>query len=152
MQGYYVSRYFRSGGSVIQKFVPVWIDVVGSRPVLETINERLAQIAKDGDVKSFFRVHNEFHELFIKAAGNDKLYDMINQLVMKFKRLRLASLSQPGRMEISVEEHRNMIRAFKEHDGERADSLVRHAATIGAEVLIQSMIQTDTSPEERVSR
>lgn len=118
---------------------------------LETINERLAQIAKDGDVKSFFRVHNEFHELFIKAAGNDKLYDMINQLVMKFKRLRLASLSQPGRMEISVEEHRNMIQAFKEHDGERADSLVRHAATIGAEVLIQSMIQTDTSPEERVS-
>jgi len=44
-----------------------------------------------------------------------------------------------------------MIRAFKEHDGERADSLVRHTATIGAEVLIQSMIQTDTSPEERVS-
>ena len=68
---------------------------------------------------------------------------MINQLVMKFKRLRLASLSQPGRMEISVEEHRNMIQAFRNHDGERADSLVRHAATIGAEVLIQSMAQAD---------
>lgn len=27
---------------------------------LEAINERLAQIAKDGDVKTFFRVHNEF--------------------------------------------------------------------------------------------
>lgn len=110
---------------------------------LEAINTRLAQIAKDGDVKSFFRVHNEFHELFIKAAGNEKLYDMINQLVMKFKRLRLASLSVPGRMEISVEEHRNMIQAFKEHDGERADSLVRHAATIGADVLIQSMSQQE---------
>ena len=112
---------------------------------LETINERLAQIAKDGDVKSFFRVHNEFHELFIKAAGNDKLYDMINQLVMKFKRLRLASLSQPGRMEISVEEHRNMIEAFRNHDGKRADSLVRHAATIGAGVLIQSMSEAETA-------
>jgi len=110
---------------------------------LETINQRLAQLAKDGDVKTFFRVHNEFHEVFIKAAGNEKLYDMINQLVMKFKRLRLASLSQPGRMEISVEEHRNMIRAFREHDGDRADSLVRHAATIGADVLIQSMVQSD---------
>nr|NIP50363.1 FCD domain-containing protein [Gammaproteobacteria bacterium]NIQ12780.1 FCD domain-containing protein [Gammaproteobacteria bacterium]NIR25837.1 FCD domain-containing protein [Gammaproteobacteria bacterium]NIY20811.1 FCD domain-containing protein [Gammaproteobacteria bacterium] len=108
---------------------------------LESINERLAQIAKDGDVKNFFRVHNEFHEVFIKAAGNEKLYEMINQLVMRFKRLRLASLSQPGRMEVSVEEHRNMIAAFKEHDGDRADSLVRHAATIGADVLIQSMTQ-----------
>ena len=112
---------------------------------LESINERLKKIAADGDVKSFFRVHNEFHELFIKAAGNDKLYEMINQLVMKFQRLRLASLSQPGRMEISVEEHCNMIEAFKDHDGERADSLVRHAATIGDGVLIQSMSEAETA-------
>jgi DNA-binding GntR family transcriptional regulator len=112
---------------------------------LESINERLQKIASEGDVKNFFRVHNEFHEVFIKAAGNEKLHDMINQLVMKFKRLRLASLSQPGRMEISVEDHRNMIQAFKDHDGDRADSLVRHAATIGAGVLIQSMSQQETS-------
>ena len=112
---------------------------------LESINERLKKVAADGDVKRFFRVHNEFHDLFIKAAGNDKLYEMINQLVMRFKRLRLASLSQPGRMEISVEEHRNMIEAFKNRDGERADSLVRHAATIGAGVLIQSMSEAETA-------
>lgn len=112
---------------------------------LEAINERLRQIAEEGDVKTFFRVHNEFHEVFIKAAGNEKLYEMITQLVMRFKRLRLASLSQPGRMQISVEEHRNMIEAFRNHDGERADSLVRHAATIGAGVLIQSMVQEDQS-------
>ncbi|MGW8312423.1 MAG: GntR family transcriptional regulator [Desulfuromonadales bacterium] len=110
---------------------------------LESINQRLQQIAAEGDVKTFFRVHNEFHEVFIKAAGNEKLYEMITQLVMRFKRLRLASLSQPGRMEISVEEHRNMIQAFKNHDGDRADSLVRHTATIGAGVLIQSMSQAD---------
>jgi len=106
---------------------------------LEAINTKLQKLADEGDVKNFFRVHNEFHELFIKAAGNEKLYELINQLVMKFKRLRLASLSQPGRMDISVEEHRNMIEAFKKHDGVQADDLVRHAATIGADVLIQSM-------------
>lgn len=118
---------------------------------LESINERLQKIAEEGDVKNFFRVHNEFHDLFIKAAGNDKLYEMINQLVMRFKRLRLASLSQPGRMEISVEEHRNMIEAFKNHDGERADSLVRHAATIGAGVLIQSMNEAENTAEKAES-
>lgn len=118
---------------------------------LETINERLSKIAEEGDIKNFFRVHNEFHDLFIKAAGNDKLYEMINQLVMRFKRLRLASLAQPGRMEISVEEHRNMIEAFKNHDGERADSLVRHAATIGAGVLIQSMTEAENAEEKAKS-
>jgi len=118
---------------------------------LESINERLQQIAAEGDVKNFFRVHNEFHEVFIKAAGNEKLYEMITQLVMRFKRLRLASLSQPGRMEISVEEHRNMIQAFKNHDGDRADSLVRHTATIGAGVLIQSMGQADKAEKKDLS-
>jgi DNA-binding GntR family transcriptional regulator len=118
---------------------------------LESINERLQQIAKDGDVKTFFRVHNEFHEVFIKAAGNEKLYEMINHLVLRFKRLRLASLSQPGRMEISVDEHRNMIQAFKNHDGERADNLVRHAATIGADVLIQSLNQADKHESKMAS-
>lgn len=108
---------------------------------LEAINEKLSQIADAGDIKSFFRVHNEFHELFIKASGNDKLGELINQLVLKFNRLRLASLSQPGRMAISVQEHRKIIEAFRKHDGELADNLVRRTATIGAEVLLQSLAQ-----------
>ena len=67
---------------------------------LEQINERLAQLAREGDVKTFFRVHGEFHELFIRAAGNAKLYELISQLVLKFNRSRMASLALPGRMEI----------------------------------------------------
>lgn len=106
---------------------------------LEAINTKLQQIAAAGDIKSFFRVHDEFHELFIKVSGNDKLVELINQLVLKFNRLRLASLSQPGRMEISVQEHRKIIEAFRCHDGEKAENLVRHTATIGAEVLIQNL-------------
>jgi DNA-binding GntR family transcriptional regulator len=106
---------------------------------LEAINAKLQQIATAGDIKSFFRVHDEFHELFIKVSGNDKLVELINQLVLKFNRLRLASLSQPGRMEISVQEHRKIIEAFRNHDGERAENLVRHTATIGAEVLIHNL-------------
>jgi len=108
---------------------------------LETINNRLQQIAGDGDIKTFFRIHNEFHELFIKASGNDKLVELINHLVLKFNRLRLASLAQPGRMDISVQEHRKIIEAFRKHDGELAENLVRRTATIGAEVLIQSLAQ-----------
>lgn len=106
---------------------------------LEAINGKLQQIAESGDIKAFFRTHDEFHELFIKASGNEKLMELINQLVLKFNRLRLASLSQPGRMEVSVKEHCKIIEAFREHDGERAENLVRHTATIGAEVLIHNL-------------
>ncbi len=110
---------------------------------LEGINERLAQLAAEGDVKTFFKVHNEFHELFIKAAENEKLQELITQMMLKFNRLRLASLSLPGRMEISVQEHKKIIEAFKSKNGEMADNLVRKTASIGGQVLIQSMAQAE---------
>jgi len=106
---------------------------------LEAINTRLAELAAEGDVKTFFRVHNEFHELFIRASGNDKLFEIITQLMMKFNRLRMASLALPGRMELSVQEHHKIIAAFKSHDGKKADNLVRKNAVYGGQVLIHSM-------------
>jgi DNA-binding GntR family transcriptional regulator len=110
---------------------------------LEAINDRLEQLARDGDVKTFFRVHNEFHELFIRAAGNEKLLELIGQLLMKFNRLRMASLSLPGRMEISVNEHKKILEAFKSNDGEKANQLVSKTAAYGGQVLIQSMAQQE---------
>jgi DNA-binding GntR family transcriptional regulator len=110
---------------------------------LEAINDRLEQLARDGDVKTFFRVHNEFHELFIRAAGNEKLLELIGQLLMKFNRLRMASLSLPGRMEISVNEHKKILEAFKNNDGEKANQLVSKTAAYGGQVLIQSMAQQE---------
>lgn len=107
---------------------------------LEQINQRLEQLAKEGDVKNFYRVHNEFHDLFIRASGNEKLAELINQVGMKFNRLRMASLSLPGRMEISVAEHRKIIDAFNGKDGEAADNLVSKTAALGGMVLIQSMV------------
>ena len=110
---------------------------------LEAINDRLEQLASVGDVKTFFRVHNEFHELFIRASGNEKLLELIGQLLMKFNRLRMASLSLPGRMEISVNEHKKILEAFKSHDGEKANQLVSKTAAYGGQVLIQSMAQQE---------
>lgn len=110
---------------------------------LEAINAKLAALAAEGDVKSFYRVHNEFHELFIRAAGNEKLQELIEQVGMKFNRLRMASLSLPGRMQISVAEHEKLIEAFKSGNSAEADRLVSQTAAIGGQVLIQSMAQQE---------
>ncbi len=103
---------------------------------LEQINERLEEMAAQDNVKQFFRIHNDFHELFIKAADNDKLREMINGLVSRFQRLRLMSLSVPGRMSLSVQEHRKIIEAFRKGDCEAAESLVRMNAEYGGKVLL----------------
>jgi len=103
---------------------------------LEGINEKLREIAQEGDVRHFFKVHNSFHDTFIRGAGNDKLHDMIAALLQKFQRLRLASLSKPGRMLISVEEHEKIIEAFRGRDPVLAEMLVQKNAEYGGKVLI----------------
>ncbi len=105
---------------------------------LQAINDKLGQLASGGDIKQFFKVHNDFHDLFIRAADNEKLSELIANLVGKFQRLRIASLSLPGRMKISVQEHDKIIEAFRKRDADAAERLVRKNAEYGGRVLVQA--------------
>ena len=104
---------------------------------LQTTNNKLAELAKAGDIKHFFKVHNDFHEIFIKAADNEKLMELIAGLVTKFQRLRFTSLSIPGRMAVSVQEHEKIIDAFRTRDGDLAETLVRKNAEYSGQVLMK---------------
>jgi len=104
---------------------------------LVTINERLRHLADTGDIKHFFKVHGDFHDQFIRAADNEKLQELITNLVSKFQRLRLTSLSLPGRMQVSVQEHDKIIEAFRRKDPDLAEQLVRKNAEYGGKVLMQ---------------
>lgn len=105
---------------------------------LQSINERLSELADHNDIKTFFKIHSDFHDLFIKAAGNEKLRELITSVVTRFQRLRLMSLSLPGRMKISVLEHEKIIEAFRNKDGNTAEALVRKNAEYGGRVLMDS--------------
>jgi len=103
---------------------------------LAAINEKLRKLAEEEDIKHFFKVHNDFHELFRKAADNAKLDELIGSLVSKFQLLRYASLSKPGRMKVSVQEHVKIIEAFRSRNAELAEQLVRKNAEYGGRVLM----------------
>ena len=116
---------------------------------LETINNRLKQLKDEGDVKTFYKIHHDFHDTFLKAADNSKLYDLIKHLGLKFSRLRMASLSVDGRMAISVAEHEKLLKAFRQHDGKAAEALVKKTAAIGGNVLLESMAHSRGEPTSK---
>jgi DNA-binding GntR family transcriptional regulator len=103
---------------------------------LQSINDRLAELASHNEIKAFFKTHNDFHDVFIKAADNEKLRELISSLVTRFQRLRLMSISLPGRMAVSVQEHEKIIEAFRRKDAETAEMLVRKNAEYGGKVLM----------------
>jgi len=104
---------------------------------LETINSRLLELVSSKDVKNFLKLDSDFHDLFINAADNEKLKEMITNLVSRFQRLRMMSLAQPGRMELSAQQHQKIIDAFRNKDGARAEEIVRQTAEYAGQVLIE---------------
>ena len=113
---------------------------------LQAINDKLAELARQNDIKNFFKIHSDFHDLFIKVADNEKLRDLITGLVTKFQRLRLTSLSLPGRMMTSVQEHEKIIDAFRRKDPDAAEELVRKNAEYGGRVLMGATLPASVDP------
>ncbi|OGT97514.1 MAG: GntR family transcriptional regulator [Geobacteraceae bacterium GWB2_52_12] len=118
---------------------------------LQAINDRLADLASHNDVKTFFKIHNDFHDLFIKAADNEKLRELITSVVNRFQRLRLMSLSLPERMRISVQEHEKIIDAFRRKDAATAEALVRLNAEYGGRVLVSGHTPSPQTNEKQIS-
>ena len=80
-------------------------------------------------------------------TGNEKLKEMINSLVTRFQRLRYMSLSLPGRMKISVQEHEKIIEAFQNRDADTAAKLVQKNAEYGGRVLLDGCVTPSQAAE-----
>jgi DNA-binding GntR family transcriptional regulator len=117
---------------------------------LEANNKRLNELAEQNDIKTFFKVHNDFHDMFIKAADNEKLRELITSVVTRFQRLRFMSLSLPGRMKIAVQEHQKIIEAFRRKDSDTAEMLVRKNAEYGGRVLLDGGVTASQRAELQI--
>ncbi len=106
---------------------------------MEDLNNQLAAQWAREDVRASHRTHNEFHEVFLRACDNEKLFKLVKGLVQQFQRFRL-SLSVTGKLHTSIEQHKAIIKAFANRDAELAERLVRENAVNGAETLIHEIL------------
>lgn len=106
---------------------------------LETLNAQMQRSAKKNDVKGFFKLDNQFHKTFLALCGNDKLLQILEQMVEQFERLRIAALSLPERMVRSIKQHEDIIEAFKSKDSLLIERLVRENAEFSARILAEEL-------------
>jgi DNA-binding GntR family transcriptional regulator len=72
-------------------------------------------------------VDSEFHRMMFKACHNSYLYEMIDYLRTKAHIVRYNAWSLPHRIEQSILEHREMIKAIEDRNLSRLEKLiVRH--------------------------
>ena len=106
---------------------------------MEQLNSQMESYFQKGDHKRVFRLHNEFHEVFQRASGNEHLSQLIKLLVAKFQRFRIL-LTISGKSEGSFKQHRDIIAAFRNKDADKAELLVQENARFGKDVIIAKIL------------
>lgn len=82
---------------------------------------------RKGDTEHLKELDTTFHSIIYQASGNRMLSKILTELHRNIKTYRKLSLSVPGRLERTTEEHREILEAILAHDAERADELTsRH--------------------------
>ncbi len=105
---------------------------------METVNRQMENAAAKKEVCRVLALHNEFHDIFLRTCGNEKLHSIVQSMVKQFQRFRLI-LAMPGRIEGSIRQHREIIEAFRKQDGALAESLVQKNALYGKKILLQEL-------------
>lgn len=95
--------------------------------------------ADDGDLDSIIYIDSSFHDIIYQAAHNQRLVQFINILQEQLQRFRAASLSKPGRSKTALEEHKQIVEALSERNGELASKLAREHIENAENAMISQM-------------
>ncbi len=88
---------------------------------LQRLHDQLERTAAAHDLDGYYRVNHEFHSAVQSLAANRWL-DRVSADLRRFMRLwRGRQLKLPGRIEASIQEHRELLAAIVERDPARAE-------------------------------
>jgi DNA-binding GntR family transcriptional regulator len=100
---------------------------------LDDMHLRLEKAAADRNLEQFFEVNVRFHERVIAIANNPWLTDVIADLRKVLKLQRKDSLSRSGRLQSSLSEHREILKALLKRDPIAAEQAMRTHLARGLE-------------------
>lgn len=88
---------------------------------LEAMHKKLEEYAANGSIDDYYEQNFVFHQAVQDLSGNRTLQRLIGDLRKILRLARHMQLTIPGRLEASIEEHRQILLAFRKHDADLAD-------------------------------
>lgn len=84
-------------------------------------------------------IDSSFHDIIYQAAHNQRLVQFVNILQEQLQRFRAASLSRPGRSKTALDEHKQIVEALAERNGELAAKLAKEHIENAENAMISGM-------------
>lgn len=92
---------------------------------LESLLLRMEGAAAAGSPPTYVELTRQFHDLIVRASGNETLAGIYHGLDRKIHGLRKLSLSDPARVRVSLDDHRQILEAIRRREAARAEQLAR---------------------------
>lgn len=106
----------------------------------QVLRESEEEDRQDGsDLDNIIYIDSSFHDIIYQAAHNQRLVQFVNILQEQLQRFRAASLARPGRSKTALEEHKQIVEALSERNGELAAKLAREHIENAENAMIASM-------------
>lgn len=109
---------------------------------LEKLQRLLVMIGgfmKEGNIEKIVETDIEFHDLLYQAARNARLVGIISNLREQLTRFRTLSMSYPGRLEATLDEHRTMVEAIANGDVRAAKRAAERHMERSEQTLLKAM-------------
>jgi DNA-binding GntR family transcriptional regulator len=121
---------------------------------LEKLHEKLEEHYRDNDPHAYVQDNRCYHEFIQEKTGNPVLSRIVSELWGRIQLHRFRQIYQPGRLDGSMDEHRELMEAFRAREAGRAeklmqlhlkkqcDALVMYYAELGRSVVSEELKNT----------
>ncbi len=96
-----------------------WQDLV------DAFGECMEEKVREKDLDGYLALVNTFQSRLLEAAANQELSDMADRIYAKMRIVQRRLILLPGRLQVGLAEHREILRAIVSGDGQKAEALKR---------------------------
>ncbi|MEE9274003.1 MAG: GntR family transcriptional regulator [bacterium] len=92
-----------------------------------------------GDVEAYWRANRKFHRYVAETSGNQRLLDLLDSLRKQVLKTNVITLRYPGRLETSMVEHEEILKAIASGNAQEAERLIVRHIELQSEFVIEMM-------------
>jgi len=107
---------------------------------------------KEGNIDKIVETDIEFHDTMYHAARNERLVGIISNLRDQLTRFRTLSMSYPGRLEETLEEHRLIVEAIANGDRKSASKAAERHMENSEKTLLKAMESLENEKKSKMKK
>lgn len=115
---------------------------------LDALVERMQATWQEGDVDNWVKLDASFHELLYRFSRNDRLAQLMANVMEQISRYRILSLANVEVRHNSLDEHQEVISALRLRDSEQAAAAAARHIENTKQSLVRMLETTFCTPEE----